>query len=103
LRGGSSGRAMQSICCAVRYSWSMATGRADVQAGLSYQGSAAADLRQDVDGDGTNPNDFLGRIKSSTIVDLFAGYGWRKYNVQLFVTNLFDERNELSRFVVCSI
>ncbi|RIX27305.1 TonB-dependent receptor [Sphingomonas edaphi] len=86
-----------------RYSWPMATGRAHVQAGLSYQGSAAADLRQDVDGDGTNPNDFLGRIKSSTIVDLFAGYDWRKYNVQLFVTNLFDERNELSRFVVCSI
>jgi outer membrane receptor protein involved in Fe transport len=54
-------------------------------------------------GGGTDPNDFLGRIKSSTLVDLYAGYSWRDYNVELFAANLFDERNELSRFVVCSV
>jgi outer membrane receptor protein involved in Fe transport len=86
-----------------RYSWPMWAGRTHVQAGLAYQGSAAADIRRDVDGGGTNPNDFLGRIKSSTLVDLFAGYDWQNYNIELFATNIFDERNELSRFVVCSI
>lgn len=86
-----------------RYAWPMGPGRAHVQGSIAYQGSAAADLRRDVDGAGTNPNDFLGRIKSSTLVDVFAGYDWQRYNVELFVANLFDERNELSRFVVCSI
>jgi iron complex outermembrane receptor protein len=86
-----------------RYAWPIWSGRAHVQAGIAYQGSAAADLRQDVDGAGTNPNDFLGRIKSSTLVDLFAGYDWKDYRIELFAANVFDERNELSRFVVCSI
>jgi outer membrane receptor protein involved in Fe transport len=86
-----------------RYAWAVATGRAHVQAGIAHQGSAIADIRRDTDGDGTNPNDFLGRIKGSTIVDLFAGYDWAAYNFELFATNVFDERNELSRFVVCSV
>ena len=86
-----------------RYAWPIWAGRAHVQAGLAYQGSASADLRRDADGDGTNPNDFLGRIKSSTLVDLFTGYDWKDYSIELFATNIFDERNELSRFVVCSI
>ena len=86
-----------------RYSWLMGPGRSHVQASLSHQGSASADIRQDLDGEGTNPNDFLGRISGSTLVDLFAGYDWGRYNAELFVTNVFDERNELSRFVVCSV
>jgi iron complex outermembrane receptor protein len=85
-----------------RYAWPVGPGRAHVQGAIAYQGSALADIRRDVGG-GTNPNDFLGRIKSSTLVDLYAGYSWRDYNVELFAANLFDERNELSRFVVCSV
>jgi outer membrane receptor protein involved in Fe transport len=50
-----------------------------------------------------NPNDILGRIRSSTLVDAFAGYDWGKFTTELFVSNLFDERNELNRFVACSI
>jgi outer membrane receptor protein involved in Fe transport len=88
-----------------RYAWPMWSGRAHVQGAIAYQGSAAADLRHNIgdDVDPINPNDFLGRIKSSTLVDAFAGYDWNNHSVELFVTNLFDERNELSRFVVCSI
>ncbi|HET9337003.1 MAG TPA: TonB-dependent receptor, partial [Sphingomicrobium sp.] len=89
-----------------RYAWPVGPGRAHVQGSIAYQGSAAADLRQDIEMDPDvvlNPNDFLGRIKSSTLIDVFAGYDWQKHSVELFVTNLFDERNELSRFVVCSI
>ena len=86
-----------------RYAWPMGPGRAHVQAGLAHQGSASADIRQNIDGGGTNPNDFLGRIKSSTLVDFNTGFDWQRYNIELFVTNIFDERNELSRFVVCSV
>jgi outer membrane receptor protein involved in Fe transport len=44
-----------------------------------------------------------GKIKASTLVDLFLGYDWGRYSAEVFASNLFDERNQLSRFVVCSI
>jgi iron complex outermembrane receptor protein len=89
-----------------RYTWPVSIGRAHVQAGVAHQSSASADLRQATEGNlGViyNPNDFLGRIKSSTLVNLFAGFEWSRYSVELYASNIFDQRNELSRFVVCSI
>ena len=85
-----------------RYAWDLGQGKAHAQASLTYKGSASADIRQDVGG-GTNPNDYLGRINSSTLIDLFLGYEWQNYRAELFATNVFDERNELARFVACSI
>ena len=85
-----------------RYNWPIWAGKAHVQGTVSYQSSAAADIRQDVGG-GINPNSYLGRLRASTLVDLFAGYDWDKYSAELFVTNIFDDRNELARFVACSI
>jgi outer membrane receptor protein involved in Fe transport len=96
-----------------RYTWPMGPGRAHVQGGVSYQSSAASDVRQvsfacgpiigdDICGE-INPNDIVGRIRSSTLVDLFAGYDWNTYSVEIFAKNLFDARNDVSRFVVCSI
>ena len=86
-----------------RYSWPVSIGKAHVQAGIAHQSSASVDIRQNADGAGANPNAFLGRIRSSTLVDLFAGFAWRQHSVELFTTNVFDQRNELSRFVVCSV
>lgn len=89
-----------------RYTWPVSFGRAHVQAGIAHQGSASADLRKATEaplGVIYNPNDFLGRIKSSTLVNLFAGFDWSDYSVELYASNIFDQRNELSRFVVCSI
>ncbi len=79
-----------------RYAWPVWTGRAHVQGVISHQSSAKSDI---------DPvqNELIGRLKASTLVDLFAGYSWRNYNIELFGSNIFDERNELSRFVVCSI
>ena len=48
-----------------------------------------------------NPNIFQGKLRSSTLVDLFAGLDWPSYNLEVFATNVFDERNELSRFTAC--
>jgi outer membrane receptor protein involved in Fe transport len=77
-----------------RYTWPAWTGKLHVQGAISYQGSAIADIR---------PADsaVIGKIRSSTLVDLFFGYDWSRYSAELFATNVFDERNELSRFVVC--
>jgi iron complex outermembrane receptor protein len=86
-----------------RYTWPMGPGKAHVQGSVAYQGSAGVDIRQDADGSGTNPNSYLGRLRSSTLVDLFAGYDWGKYSFEVFGTNVFDKRNELARFVACSI
>ena len=43
----------------------------------------------------------LGRSQRSTIVDLFAGYDWRNMSFEVFGTNVFDKRNQLSRFIIC--
>lgn len=85
-----------------RYSWPVGSGKAHVQGSVTHKGSAPVDLRQDIGG-GVNPNDFLGRLPASTLVDTFLGYTWGRYTAELFATNLFDERNQLVRFVACSI
>ncbi|MFL6725043.1 MAG: TonB-dependent receptor [Sphingomicrobium sp.] len=79
-----------------RYSWPVWSGHAHVQGVVAYQGSAPSDIRPDQQA-------IVGNIRASTVVDLFTGYDWGRYSVELFGTNVFDERNELSRFVVCSI
>jgi iron complex outermembrane receptor protein len=79
-----------------RYTWPVWAGKAHVQGAVSYQGSALSELRPDAEA-------ITGKIKASTLVDLFLGYDWGRYSAELFATNLFDERNQLSRFVVCSI
>jgi iron complex outermembrane receptor protein len=97
------------LATTARYAWPIGAGRAHLQGGIAYQSSASAELRKLSFDCGLtvcsvrDPNEFLGRIKAATVVDLFAGYDWSRFNVELFVMNLFDKRNELSRFVVCSI
>ncbi len=88
-----------------RYAWPMGLGRAHVQGGVSYQGGASADVRRNAGSFASpfNPNTVLGRVESSTLVDLFAGYDWAKYNIELFATNLFDNENQVTRGLACSI
>lgn len=79
-----------------RYSWPMWSGKAHVQSVLAHQGSAPSNIR-------VADAALLGKIRGSTTMDLFAGYDWGKYSLELFGTNVFDSRNELSRSVGCSI
>src|SRR5207245_824702 len=79
-----------------RYTWPMWAGNAHVQGAVSYQGLALSELRHAAERN-------IGKINASTLVDLFLGYDWSKYSAELFATNVFDERNQISRFVVCSI
>ena len=79
-----------------RYTWDMGVGKAHAQMGIVHQSSAASALR-------LADEEITGRIPAYTLVDLFLGYDWKKYSAELFLTNAFDKRNELSRFVVCSL
>jgi outer membrane receptor protein involved in Fe transport len=103
-----------------RYQWPVWSNvKAHVQGAVTYQGSAPSSIRRQVQLVGTDatafcaaagalnsaglcdPNVFQGRLRSATLVDLFAGLDWPKYNVELFATNVFDKRNDLSRFTAC--
>ncbi|MES2137414.1 MAG: TonB-dependent receptor [Pseudomonadota bacterium] len=89
-----------------RYSWPAWAGvKAHVQGAVSYQSSAPSSLRRAITLAGTgeivDPNAFQGRIRSSTLVDAFAGLDWTRFSVEAFVFNIFDKRNDLSRFVNC--
>lgn len=79
-----------------RYTWPVWTGNAHVQGVVAYQGSAPSDLDP-------SQNELIGKIHASTVVDLFLGYDWSRYSAELFTTNVFDDRNEIARLVVCSI
>ncbi|MCL6728473.1 TonB-dependent receptor [Sphingomonas hankyongi] len=84
------------ISATARYTWDMGPGKAHGQIGFVHQGSAPSGLN-------TADQAVTGTIPAYTLVDLFAGYDWSRYSVELFGTNIFDERNQLSRFVVCSL
>jgi iron complex outermembrane receptor protein len=79
-----------------RYTWPVWSGHAHVQGVVAYQGSAPSDLDPAQEA-------LLGKIRASTSVDLFTGYDWGNYSLELFGTNVFDTQNEIARLVVCSI
>src|SRR5205823_6510565 len=103
-----------------RYTWpAWADVKAHIQGVVTYQGSAPSSLRRQVALVGPDatafcaaagallpngrcaPNVFQGNLRSATLVDLFAGLDWPRYNLEVFGTNIFDKRNDLSRFTAC--
>ncbi len=112
-----------------RYSWPVSGDmKAHLQGVVSYQSSAPSSLRTAVllvDNPAAfpdiaaacaaagatvpnnlslplcNPNIFQGKLRAATLVDLFAGLDWPSYNLEIFATNVFDKRNDLSRFTAC--
>jgi outer membrane receptor protein involved in Fe transport len=97
-----------------RYSFpAFGDAKAHVQGGIAYKGSARSSLRSLTPLSGVgfdctslgfatcDPNLWQGKIRSSTVVDFFAGLDWPRWNVEAFVTNIFDSRDELSRGVNC--
>jgi outer membrane receptor protein involved in Fe transport len=90
-----------------RYSWpAWADVKAHVQGSVTYRGSAPSSLRTAIalvgTGEIVDPNVFQGRLGSATLVDLFAGLDWPRWNAELFVTNLFDKRDDISRQTACA-
>ena len=100
-----------------RYSVPIGTAKGYLQAVVSHQSSAAADIRTKVFilalNDPTdpatvaNPANFynaaasLGRLQAYTTADFAAGAEFGNYTFELYLENAFDERAQLSRFQEC--
>ena len=66
------------------------------QINAAYQGSASSDIR-------VGPAAVVGRLPAFTVANLAIGAEWDSFDIELFVSNLFDERGQLSRFVACGL
>jgi outer membrane receptor protein involved in Fe transport len=91
-----------------RYSWpAWGNVKAHVQGGVTYRGSAPSSLRTLIElvpagsGNFQNPNVFQGRLHAATLADLYAGLDWPKWSIELFGTNVFDKRDDISRQTAC--
>lgn len=90
-----------------RYSWpAWADVKAHVQGTVTYRGSAPSSLRTAIalsgSGEIVNPNVFQGDLHAATLVDFYTGLDWPKWNLEAFVTNIFDKRDDLSRQTACA-
>ncbi|MBO9711421.1 TonB-dependent receptor [Sphingomonas sp.] len=100
-----------------RYEWDTGPTKLHAQGVLAYQGSAASDLRSKVfilalhdptdpaiAADPTsyyNPAAASGRLQPFTTLDLAFGADIGKVSLEAFVSNVWDERGQLSRFEEC--
>ena len=88
-----------------RYSWqAFGPAKAHVQLVIAHQSSASTSLRTfDPALGGRDPNTILGRLGGYSLFDVATGLDWRNMNLELYVQNLFDKRNDLSRGTACSV
>lgn len=89
----------------LRYTGEMGGAKPYGQINAAYQSSAASDIRSAVYETFTwnivSPAAQLGRLPGFATVNLAAGIDWDRFNIELYVANLFDERGQISRFQQC--
>ncbi|MBP6106980.1 MAG: TonB-dependent receptor [Steroidobacteraceae bacterium] len=79
----------------VRYEFPVATFDSYVQGSVVYSDERRTDLR-DLE------NSIIGNMPSYTVADIAAGFGKDDWRLELFVTNVFDELAQVSRFAQCA-
>lgn len=88
-----------------RYVVPMGSAKAHFQLNGTYQSSATSDIRTAIyetfSKNVINPAAKLGDLKAFGTVNSTIGGDWDMYSVELFVSNIFDERGQLSRFQQC--
>lgn len=77
-----------------RYTVPVGSAKGFVQLNGFYQSSAPSDLR-------TANNALQGDLKGFGALNFSLGADWQHFNLEFFVSNLTDERGDLSRFVQC--
>jgi len=77
-----------------RYTFDLAGGEAFWQAAVSHVGERTSDLR-------LLERDILGNLSAYTTLDFSAGYRRNNWSVDMYVSNLFDERAEIFKFTAC--
>ena len=89
----------------LRYTGEMGSAKPYGQINMAYQSKASSDIRTAVyepfSGNVINPAELLGELPAYATVNLALGSEWDRFNVELFVQNLFDERGQVSRFMQC--
>jgi iron complex outermembrane recepter protein len=89
----------------LRYTGEVGTTKLYGQVNAAYQSSATSDIRTAVfevfSGNVINPAARLGNLPAFTTVNLSFGAEFEAFDLELFVTNLFDERGQISRFQQC--
>ena len=79
----------------VRYEFPVATFDSYVQGAVVYSDERRTDLR-DLE------NSIIGDMPSYTVADIAAGFGKDGWRLELFVSNVFDELAQVSRFAQCA-
>ncbi len=77
-----------------RYTVPLGSAKGYVQGVIAHQSSASSDLR-------VEKAAALGRLQAYTTANVSIGAEMSKYNFEVFVQNLWDERGEISRFQEC--
>lgn len=89
----------------MRYTGEMGSAKPYGQINVAYQSKASSDIRTAVyetfSGNVINPAQLLGELPAYATVNLAAGADFDKFNVEVFVSNLFDERGQVSRYIQC--
>jgi outer membrane receptor protein involved in Fe transport len=93
------------LSATARYTADMGNSKPYGQINVAHQSSASGDIRTKIyetfSDDLINPAALLGRLPAFTTVNLAFGVNWGSYNVELYASNLLDERGQSSRFVQC--
>lgn len=88
-----------------RYVVPMGSAKAHFQLNGTYQSRATSDIRTAIyetfSDNVINPASQLGDLKAFGTVNSTIGADWDSYSIELFVSNIFDERGQLSRFQQC--
>jgi len=79
-----------------RYTAPVGAAKAYGQLNMTYQGSAPSDLR-------TANAAIMGDLKAFAQFNAALGADWDNFSIEAYVSNIFDERGDLSRYVSCGL
>ncbi|WP_116092088.1 TonB-dependent receptor [Sphingomonas crusticola] len=79
-----------------RYEWALGAGKAHLQGLWTHSSSASSALRI-----GVSTDDAPVRLHAYDLVDLAVGYDWGNITTELFASNVFDKRAQLSSSQEC--
>lgn len=84
------------LAATARYTWTVADLSPYFQASLAYQGKASSDIRID-------DAAVVGELPAFSTLNLATGLNLNNWSLEGYISNVTDERGEISRYVQCSI
>ncbi|EGF91788.1 tonB dependent receptor family protein [Asticcacaulis biprosthecium C19] len=84
------------VAGSARYTWTEMEQRPFVQGVFAHQTGASSDLR-------VADAAVVGDLPAYTTINLSSGFEWSTWTMEAYVSNLTDERGQMSRYVACSV